>query len=226
LPFGDGGKACEHCGTMGAQRRSPIGPAVALAALCIGGTLANAAERTDAATAALLAEVRHSFTLHGKPIPPEIFRDFGDGDLADSGGIWVTVDLDAAVGSNLYYDDIKADGRSAMQKKTGTDEETGYDYVGSTDNGLLVAVANYSGGGSGDFITLHIMDLAAARGFDNDGKVYTRINLTNLRSMALGDRWAGDVSIAKNTIHVVTTRSGPANDAPKKAPMTIEAKRP
>lgn len=213
---------------MGAPRRFRrlIGLAAALATLWAGAP-ANAAERTDAATAALLAEVRQHFTLHGKPIPPEIFRDFGDGDLADSvGSIWVTVDLEAAVGSNLYYDDIKADGRSAMQKKTGSDEETGYDYVGATDNGLLVAVANYSGGGSGDFITLHIMDLAAARAFDDDGKVFTRINLTNIRSIALGDRWAGDVSIAKNTIHVVTTRNGPADNAPKKPPMTIEAKRP
>jgi hypothetical protein len=47
--------------------------------------------------AVLIAEVRHSFTLNGKAIPPEIFRDFGDGDLADSGNIWVTVDLKAAI---------------------------------------------------------------------------------------------------------------------------------
>ena len=38
-------------------------------------------------TAALIAEVRRSFTLDGEQIPPEIFRDFGDGDLADSGSV-------------------------------------------------------------------------------------------------------------------------------------------
>jgi hypothetical protein len=188
--------------------------------------IANAADQAATSTAALLAEVRHAFTLHGKPIPPEIFRDFGDGDLADSvGSIWTTVDLDAAVGSNLYYDDITVDHRSAMQKKTGSNEETGYVYIGATDNGLLVAVASYSGGGSGSFITLHIMDLAATRAFDNDGKVYTRIALTNLRSIALGDRWDGDVTITGNTIRVVTTRNGPADDSAR-PPMTIEAKRP
>jgi hypothetical protein len=31
-------------------------------------------------------------------IPPEIFRDFGDGDSADSASIWVTVDVKAAIG--------------------------------------------------------------------------------------------------------------------------------
>ena len=74
---------------MGAQQRSLIVPVAAVAALWIGGApvIASAAERTDTATAALLAEVRQHFTLHGKPIPPEIFRDFGDGDLADSGSI-------------------------------------------------------------------------------------------------------------------------------------------
>jgi hypothetical protein len=36
-------------------------------------------------TASLIAEVRRTFTIDGKPIPPEIFRDFGDGDLAIPG---------------------------------------------------------------------------------------------------------------------------------------------
>jgi hypothetical protein len=42
-----------------------------------------------APTAALVPEVHRAFTLNGNQIPPEIFRDFGDGDLADSGTIWV-----------------------------------------------------------------------------------------------------------------------------------------
>jgi hypothetical protein len=49
----------------------------------------------------LLDEVQKTFTVGGKRIPPEIFRDFGDGDLADSGSIWVTVDVHAAVGSSV-----------------------------------------------------------------------------------------------------------------------------
>jgi hypothetical protein len=65
----------------------------------------------------LLHEVRKTFTVGGKRISPEIFRDFGDGDLADSGSIWVTVDVQAAVGSNLYADSIKDDGRWATQTK-------------------------------------------------------------------------------------------------------------
>jgi hypothetical protein len=83
-------------------------------------------------TASLITEVRRTFTIDGKPIPPEIFRDFGDGDLADTGRIWVTVDVKASIGSNLYFDDIKQDGRWINQRKTNSKgemlEETGYAY--------------------------------------------------------------------------------------------------
>jgi hypothetical protein len=191
------------------------------------------ASQPDAATAAIVVEVRRSFTVHGKPIPPEIFRDFGDGDMADSGSIWVTVDVAAATGSNLYYDPIKQDGRFVAQTKTdpktNTWERTSYDFIGSTDNGLLVVVAGYSGGGSGEFMTLHILDLAAVRAFkDGDGKTadtHWRVNLTVVRSVALGDRWDGGIDIKKNAIVVTTAHSGPADDKGR-PPLTIIAARP
>jgi hypothetical protein len=200
----------------------------ALIAVSLASAPASAGDTPS--TASLLSEARRALTIGGKPIPPEIFRDFGDGDMADSGPIWVTVDINAATGSNLYFDDIKQDGKWVSQKKTdtktGTQEETGYSYYGATANGLLVVVASYSGGGSGNFITLHILDLAAARAFDSDGKVYDRINLTNIRSVPLGDRWNGEIKIDKNTIRAITTRKGPADDSGKRETVTIEAKRP
>jgi hypothetical protein len=150
--------------------------------------------------------------------------------LADSGSIWVTVDIKAATGSNLYYDDIKQNGRWISQRKTSAKgdaiEETGYSYYGTTENGLLVVLASYSGGGSGDFVTLHILDIGAARALDLDGRIYERINLTNLRSVALGDRWDGEIRIEKNAIRIITTRKGPADDSGKRETMTIEARRP
>jgi hypothetical protein len=112
----------------------------------------------------LLDEVRKTFTVGGKRIPPEILRDFGDGDLADSGSIWVTVDVQAAVGSNLYADPIKDDGRWVTQiklaeKTINGQEETSYQLIGATANKLLVLIATYNGGGSGTFYTLR--DLGA-----------------------------------------------------------------
>jgi hypothetical protein len=214
------------------MRLRPLSPSAVLALWMISSSLvplpATAGEAAPAA--ALIAEVRRAFTLNGKQIPPEIFRDFGDGDLADSGSIWVTVDVKAAIGSNLYFDEIRQNGSWISQKKVtanaGAEEDTGYTYYGATENGLLVVLAAYSGGGSGDFITLHILDIAAARAFDLGGKVYERITLTDLRRIALGDRWEGEISIAKNTIRVVTKRKGPADETGARETMTIVARRP
>lgn len=196
-----------------------------------GPSLGAAAAQTPSpvdADAALVNEVRHSFTLRGKPIPAEIFCDMGDGDLGDSGAIWVTVDAAAAIGSELYGDPIKEEHGSVIQTKPNQSmnhiERTDYTFVGSTDNGLLVVLASYSSGGSGTFHTLHILDVAAARGFDIDGKIYQRIDVTNVRSVILGDRWVGDVTIAKNSIRITTTQDGPVGGP--RPPLTIEAARP
>jgi len=138
--------------------------------------------------------------------------------------------IKAATGSNLYFDEIKQNGRWVSQKKKSTkgdiEEETGYSYYGTTENGLLVVLASYSGGGSGDFAMLHILDIAAGRALDLEGKTYERINLTNVRSIALGDRWDGEVRIAKSAVRIITTRKGPADDSGKRETLTIDARRP
>ncbi len=72
---------------------------------------------TPVSTNAAVDEVRQSFTLDGKPIPPGIFRDLGDGDMADSISILVSVDLKAAVGSNRYSEDISKSGPWLVQRK-------------------------------------------------------------------------------------------------------------
>jgi hypothetical protein len=212
-------------------KRNAMSRLLAAAALIVMSFMPAPASAGEAPqTASLITEVRRTFTIDGKPIPPEIFRDFGDGDLADTGPIWVTVDVKASIGSNLYFGDVKQDGRWVNQRKTNSKgemlEETGYAYYGATENGLLIVLASYSGGGSGDFISLHILDIASSRGFDLEGKVYERINLTNIGSIALGDRWDGEIAIEKNTVRVTTTRSGPADDSGKRRTTTIEARRP
>jgi hypothetical protein len=203
-------------------RRALIGAFCATAACGAKPGRALGAEAGEAA--ALIAEVRKSFTLRGKPIPPEIFRDFGDGNLADSASIWTSVDLDAAVGSNLYFDPIRTNGAWTVQGRAAGNgreaEETAYRYIGTTKNGLLVVVASYNGGGTGVFHTLHILDLSPARAFDDEGKVATRIALANLRSVPLGDRWDGDATISGDEVRIVT-RAGAGN-----APKTIQARRP
>src|SRR5262249_52724377 len=98
---GGGGRFGPATGLFG-RISMPQRPSARLSAALALGVIASflsplsATADDEAEAAALVAEVRQKFTLEGKTIPPEIFRDFGDGDMADSGDIWVTVDLKAA----------------------------------------------------------------------------------------------------------------------------------
>jgi hypothetical protein len=53
----------------------------------------------------------------------------------------------------------------------------------------LVVVAAFSGGGSGDFTFLHILDVTAAHGFNFDGKIYERINLSSRGQWVTEKQW-------------------------------------
>lgn len=176
-------------------------------------------------------ELRQSFTIGGEPVPPGIFRDMGDGDLADSGSIVVTIDVKAATGSNRYADPIKRNGAWVSQTRQSPGdkalvEEEAYRFIGATANKLLVVITSYSGAGSGVFYSLHILGADAGRGFDSDGKRYERLNVTMLRSIALGDRWNGDVRIEGNAVVVTTTGGIPEGQARKPSTVTIRAERP
>lgn len=183
---------------------------------------------TSALAAEPLVEVRKSFTIEGKPVPPEIFGDFGDAMMSDNRPIIVTVDARAAIGSNRYFDPITKNGDWIEQKKPanspGASQETmAYKFVGAASNGLLVVLASWSGGGTGVFYTLHVVDAVSKTAFDEDGTKYKRLDLTLVRSYILGDRWQGDVKLSGNNIRITTTASrserGPA-------PVTLQAQRP
>jgi hypothetical protein len=82
------------------------------------------------------------------------------------------------------------------------------EFRGATANGILVFLAAWSGGGSGTFYYLHILDAASNRAFDEDGSTYSRLDLTLARTyVLLGDRWQGDVRISGNSVRVVTNSS-------------------
>ena len=72
---------------------------------------------------------------------------------------------------------------------------------------MLVFLAAWSGGGSGTFYYLHILDDASNRAFDEDGSIYARLDLSLVRTYILGGRWEGNVSISGNSVRVVTDSS-------------------
>jgi hypothetical protein len=88
---------------------------------------------------------------------------------------------------------------------------------------MLVFLAAWSGGGSGTFYYLHILDAALSRAFDEDGSTYSRLDLTLVRTYILGDRWQGDVKISGDSILVVTDSSLGGHGV---ASVTIDARKP
>ena len=177
-----------------------------------------------------LNEIRDHFTLGGKPVPPEIFVDFGNGDPLESAkSVRVALDLRAAVGSTLYADPVtvSGDGWISQRKKASQEGEAiSYKFSGATRNGLIVVLSSFYGGGTGRYATLHILDVAEAHAFESDGKLYGRLNLTQLRAVPLGDRWRGRITIAGDTISVVTEAGEPNNGNTEPTTQRIEAIRP
>jgi hypothetical protein len=211
------------CGPRKVVRAGGFAVSFGLAAVVFGLLQLVVSSGAMAQSAALVAELRQGFTLGGKVVPPEIFRDMGDGDLADSKSILTTVDLDAAVGSNRYADGIR-DVAGWQVQKSEQGEEEAYRFVGVASNGLLVVVTRFSGGGSGRFFNLHVLDLVAARSLDPGGKAYDRLDLTTIQTVPLGDRWDGDVRISGDVIAV--TASGGALAGSQTGRLEIVVRRP
>jgi hypothetical protein len=193
---------------------------------CVLVTILLASLTARAADA--LDELRASFTIAGKPVPPEVFADFGDATISDNRAVIVGIDALSAIGSNRYADPIKRNGAWIEQvnpQSTGINgaETESYKFIGPTANGLLVLLTSWSGGGSGVFYTLHIVDAAWTDAFDEDGSRYRRLVLTPVRTSILGDRWQGEVTISGNTVRIETTASRSERSL---SPVTIEAQRP
>jgi hypothetical protein len=147
------------------------------------------------------SELALDFRIGGKPVPPEIFRDMGDGDLADSREIITAVDLNAARSSNLYADPITQQGEWVVQAASRGDESA-YQFKGETSNHLFVVVTRFSGGGSGVFYNLRLLDLVSGHAIGTDGELYDRANLVSVQTVPLGDRWQGKVSVDQNLIAI------------------------
>ena len=87
--------------------------------------------------------------------------------MSDNRPVVVTIDANAAIDSNRYADPIKTNGRWVEQIKPGSGSFNGretmsYEYRGATANGLMVFLAAWSGGGSGTFTYLHVVDAVVA----------------------------------------------------------------
>ena len=84
--------------------------------------------------------------------------------------------------------------------------------------------ADSSGGGSGVFRSLYFLDVFVDTAFDDEGKPYERVNLKAVRTVAIGDRWGGDITIDGNKVTISGTRM--AHMGGPKTTRVIEVQRP
>ena len=196
---------------------------VSLTAIVLGGHLLQA--RAEPAPSAPLDELRDTFSLHGKPVPPLLFRDMGEGSLADLTPILVSADVKAAIGSNRYGGPItQRQGWTSQADAPAADGSVAtfdYKYVGTTAANLIVVETRWSSSsGSGVFTTLHVFDATLSSAFDDRNRRYERVDLTTVQIYPLGDRWSGDVTLSGNvatirTFDAVLKTPAEARSAPK-----------
>ena len=180
-----------------------------------------------ALAASPLDELRRSFTLDGKPVPPDVFRDFGDADLGDSLPAVVTIDVKAAINSNRYGFPIARRGglvtqsRPAIGSLNGA-EETGYRYVGATKNGLPRRHRHLTAAAAAASSPRCMCSTRASPPASTATASVTAASISPcFAASSLGDRWQGEATIAGDTVRIVT-----AMTAAEGVPKSIEAKRP
>ena len=169
-------------------------------------------------------EIQEHFTIKGEPIHPFVFRDF-EGYMSDRRPVITAIDVLAGVNSNYYFsDDVKKSPYGYMARDSDGQSHYHYSFLGRLENGLLVVRADSNGGGSGVFGTLYFLDVFVDTASDDEGKPYTRVNLKTVRTVAMGDRWGGDITIDGNKVTISGTRM--AHMGGPKTTRIIEVQRP
>lgn len=169
-------------------------------------------------------EVREHFTIKGQPIHPFVFRDLGVW-ISDSQPIITAVDVLAGVDSNYYFsDDVERKPYGFMAREQDGHSYYSYSFLGRLENGLLIVLSDFSGGGSGTFRSLYILDVFVDTAFSDEGNLYKQVNLKATRIVTLGDRWSGDITLDGNKVTMIGKRmvhmSGPTTT------RVIEVRRP
>jgi len=155
---------------------------------------------------------------HAPYLNPSIIEELNTG-LADTGDQIVAINLSDAIGSNRYCCDdeiqvFKPKGENPYVYKDLKSEDKepagsfGYQYIGKTASGVYVLQTTDDGGGSGVFQSLMLVVVEKDKGAtlikEGNGAAIKmtreRILIKKLGTIALGDRYAGQIRINKNEL--------------------------
>jgi hypothetical protein len=158
-----------------------------------------------------LAEANRALTYRGAPINPRAVQELRAW-LSDSEPGPVAVDLAGTHETNRYFGRYARDpsGRTVIDLRTTVvgprdDADRGsfsYRRVGTLPGGIHVLETAESGGGSGVFVSLLLVQFAVDWEYDERGARKPRLVMRRVGEIALGDRYGGTVTVKGRTIEI------------------------
>ncbi len=145
--------------------------------------------------------------------------------LSDTDQQMLSLSVSAWKGSNRYYEEIEKktfnDGHEFIYYscRKGEHLRFGYVYHGKSDSGIHVLETIENTSGSATFVSLFLCRLTMESKYEiEDGKLGTeegREVLHLIKTIPLGDRWTGDITLNGNQLKVGPDRGrfgGPSNE--------------
>lgn len=142
-----------------------------------------------------LEALRYSF-VREEYIHPRILQELG-GWISDRNSTVIGIDLASANRSNRFYGDVAISAREdgTWVYWTQGSESFGYRYIASSPSGIHMVQCADSGGGSGVFVTVMLLELSQDRCLNSEGAEgplsKNRLVLKVLGKVPLGDRYSG-----------------------------------
>lgn len=153
-----------------------------------------------------LREANDHFTYEGNPISVGVLKAFGLDDLSGEKLPAAAVVLEEATDERY---EIKSEGgnpRKGIRAEYGEasfngQESLGYVYLGRLANGSHVLLTTYSGGGSGIFTNLLLVNFTIHTQYTDEGR-QDRILVMDAGQITLGDRYDGKIKVEPKSITI------------------------
>lgn len=153
-----------------------------------------------------LQEANDHFTYAGKPISVGVLKAFSLDDLSGERLPAAAVVLEEATDERY---EIKSEGgnpRKGIRAEYGEasfngQESLGYVYLGRLANGTHALLTTYSGGGSGIFTNLLLVNFTIHTQYTEEGR-QDRILVMDAGQITLGDRYDGKIKVEPKSITI------------------------
>ena len=181
----------------------------ALAARSSAAQTQGSTEGSPASLSHALAEANRDFTFAGQPINPRAVNDLLPW-MSDALPGPVAVDVEGAQLANRYAGEVEKGDRGlvrlVVEGRAGQRGEV-FEYVrvGTLTGGQHVLRVATGSGGSGHFVSLLIVRFSIEREYQ-DEEWRTRLVMTRVAEISLGERYDGEVSVSGRTLSIGADR--------------------